>query len=50
MSEAQRQKDIDDRIDRDIQFGCGTGVGVIALRLFAAVMVFWSGEGAHSAR
>ena len=39
MNETQRQKDIEDRIDSDIQFACGTGVGLIALRLFGLVMV-----------
>jgi hypothetical protein len=40
MNETQRQRDIEDRIDRDIQFACGTGVGLIAIRLFGLVMVF----------
>lgn len=43
MSEAQRLKEIEGRIDRDIQFACGTGVGVIAWRLFAIVLWFWTG-------
>jgi len=43
MNETQRQKDIQDRIDSDIQFACGTGVGLIALRLFGLVMAFLTG-------
>ena len=43
MNEAQRQRDLDDHIDRDIQFACGTGVGLIALRLFAGGMLLWIG-------
>jgi hypothetical protein len=29
MNEREQQKAIEDRIDRDISFGCGTGVGII---------------------
>jgi hypothetical protein len=41
MNEAQRQRDIEDHIDRDIQFACGTGVGLIALRLFGVGVLLW---------
>jgi len=44
MNERERHKAIEDRIDRDIQFGCGTGVGLMAWCVFALVMLLVSPE------